>query len=134
MVKRPFMVGPAEVMQMERPSFKVTSSSPGSTVVAGTAASLALAAIIFKDTNSSYASTCLSHAKQLYTFAETTKSDAGYTAASGYYQSWSGWNDELSWAGVWLYRATGDETYLDKAESYVANWGTEGQTEYLPYK
>jgi len=126
--------GPAEVMQMERPSFKVTSSSPGSTVVAGTAASLALAAIIFKDTNSSYASTCLSHAKQLYTFAETTKSDAGYTAASGYYQSWSGWNDELSWAGVWLYRATGDETYLDKAESYVANWGTEGQTEYLPYK
>ena len=38
--------------------------------------------------------------------------------------------DELSWAAVWIYLATNDSTYLDKAESYVANWGKEQQTNY----
>lgn len=112
--------GPAEVMQMERPSFKVDSSKPGSTVVAGTAASLAACSVVFKDINPSYSKECLKHAKELYTFAETTKSDLGYTAAAGFYDSWSGFYDELSWAGVWLYIATEDESYLKKAEEYAA--------------
>ena len=126
--------GPAEVMQMKRPSYSVTTASPGSAVVGEAAAALASAAIVFADIDPSYAATCLSHAKDLYNFAETTKSDAGYTAASGFYNSWSGFYDELSWAGVWLYMATDNETYLNKAESYVANWGTEGQSTDLPYK
>ena len=35
---------------------------------------------------------------------------------------------------VWLYIATGEEVYLDKAESYVANWGTEPQSTTIAYK
>lgn len=112
--------GPAEVMQMERPSYKVDNDNPGSTVVAGTAASLAACSVVFKDINPAYSKECLKHAKELYTFAETTKSDAGYTAATGFYDSWSGFYDELSWAGVWLYIATDDENYLKKAEEYAA--------------
>ncbi|MBQ9946992.1 MAG: glycoside hydrolase family 9 protein [Oscillospiraceae bacterium] len=115
--------GAAEVMQMERPSFKVTAGSPGSTVVGEAAASLAACAAVFADSDPAYAKECLSHAKQLYDFAERTKSDSGYTAANGFYNSWSGFYDELAWAGVWLYIATNDSAYLSKAETYASQAG-----------
>lgn len=125
--------GPAEVMQMERPSFKVDSSHPGSAVCASTAASLASAAVVFKDSDPTYAEKCISHAKNLFSMADKAKSDTGYTAASGFYSS-GGFYDDLSWAAVWLYLATNDSTYLDKAESYVPNWGKEQQTDIIAYK
>ena len=82
--------GAPEVMQMNRPSYKVTESSPGSTVVGEAAAALAATAVIYKDIDAEYSEECLTHAKQLYSFAESTKSDSGYTAANGFYNSWSG--------------------------------------------
>lgn len=112
--------GAAEVMQMQRPSFKVDESAPGSTVAGEAAAALASCAVIYKDKDSDYAKTCLTHAQQLFDFAERTKSDAGYTAANGFYNSWSGWNDELAWAAAWLHIATGESKWLDKAKSYIA--------------
>lgn len=115
--------GPVEVMQMERPSYKVTLSSPGSSVVAEAAAALASTAVIYAETDPAYAATCISHAKELFNFADTTKSNSGYTAANDFYSCSSDYYDELSWAGVWLYLATGEQTYLDKAEGYSANWG-----------
>jgi len=126
--------GPAEVMQMARPSHKVDLSKPGSTVTGEAAAALAAAAVIFEDIDPAYAATCIKHAKELYAFADTAKSDSGYTAANSFYSSHSGFYDELSWAGVWLYLATGEATYLNKAESYVPNWGTEPQSTTIAYK
>lgn len=111
--------GASEVMQMDRPSFKVDTSSPGSTVVGEAAAALAACAAVYKDVDAEYSELCLSHAKSLYEFAESTKSDAGYTAANGFYSSWSGFYDELTWAAVWLNIATGDEEWLDKAKEYA---------------
>lgn len=110
--------GAAEVMQMARPAYKVDINNPGSAVVAEAAASLAACAAVMKSTDKAYADKCLKHAKQLYDFAERTKSDSGYTAANGFYNSWSGFYDELCWAGCWLYLATGDKSYLDKAKTY----------------
>lgn len=115
--------GAAEVMQMDRPAFKVTVNSPGSAVVGEAAASLAACAAVFADSDPAYAKECLTHAKQLYDFAERTKSDSGYTAANGFYNSWSGFYDELAWAGAWLYIATNDGAYLTKAENYAAQAG-----------
>ena len=126
--------GPAEVMQMARPSYKVDLANPGSSVVAGAAAALAAAGAIFADSNPTYAAECIRHAKELFAFADTTKSDKGYTAADGFYTSYSGFYDELSWAGTWIYLATGDTAYLNKAESYVPNWGTEPQSTTIAYK
>ncbi|HCL03634.1 MAG TPA: endoglucanase, partial [Lachnoclostridium phytofermentans] len=126
--------GPAEVMQMARPSYKVDLNNPGSTVVGEAAAALAATALVYKTKDPTYSATCLRHAKELYNFAETTKSDAGYTAASGFYTSYSGFYDELSWAATWIYLASGEATYLDKAESYVSKWGTEPQSSTLSYK
>lgn len=110
--------GPAEVMQMNRPSFKVDRNSPGSTPVGEAAAALAACSAVFKDIDKSYSEKCLSHAKQLFEFADSTKSDAGYTAANGFYSSFSGFYDELIWSAVWLYIATGDKAYLTKADKY----------------
>ncbi len=115
--------GAAEVMHMNRPSYKVDKNSPGSTVTAEAAAALAACAAVYKDIDGKYAQECLTHAKQLYDFAESAKSDSGYTAANGFYNSWSGFYDELSWAGMWLYIATTDKSYLDKAKTYEAQSG-----------
>lgn len=115
--------GPAETVsyKMERPSYCVTKQNPGSAVSAETAASLAISSLAFKDVDKEYSKLCLEHAKSLYDFARSTKSDSGYTMAAGFYDSWSGYSDELSWAGVWLYRATGDKKYLDNARADYEN-------------
>jgi len=128
--------GPVEIIEqvMTRPSYKVTLASPGSCVVGGTAAALASASIVFKPTDPTYASLCLTHAQQLFDFAYTTQSDSGYTAANSFYTSYSGYWDELSAAAAWLYLATNDANYLTKAESCATHWGMEGQTGYWGYK
>jgi len=110
--------GAAEVMQMKRPAYRVDKNSPGSTVVGEAAAALAACAAVYSSIDKSYSDKCLKHAKSLYKFAESTKSDAGYTAANGFYNSWSGFNDELAWAAVWLYIAANDSSYLNKAKEY----------------
>ena len=109
--------GPCEVMTMNRPSYYVDSSNPGSAVSGEAAAALAAASVIFEESDPEYSALCLEHAESLYEFADSTRSDAGYTAANGFYNSWSGFYDELAWAGAWLYIATGNEAYLDNAES-----------------
>ncbi|MCR5743805.1 MAG: glycoside hydrolase family 9 protein [Lachnospiraceae bacterium] len=108
--------GACEVMQMERPSYKVTVDSPGSCVVAQAAASLAICAEVFESIDPDYSATCLKHAKSLYAFADKTRSDAGYTAANNFYSSNSGYMDEIMFAAIWLYKVTGDKSYLDAAE------------------
>lgn len=114
--------GPAEVVDIatDRPSYKVTKDSPGSAVTGEAAASLAAASIVFKDTDSAFSAECLKHAKSLYKFADDTRSDAGYTQANGFYDSWSGYYDELAWAGAWLYLATNDDSYLENAKKCFA--------------
>ncbi|WP_340025283.1 glycoside hydrolase family 9 protein [Paenibacillus sp. FSL K6-1096] len=118
--------GPAEVMPMARPAYKIDAAHPGSDLAAETAAALASASIIFKDSDPVYADKLLVHAKQLYNFADTYRgaySDV-ITDAKQYYNSWSSYADELSWGGVWLYLATGEQSYLDKAVAASDLWGT----------
>ena len=112
--------GPAEEMTMNRPSFKIDRQSPGSDLAGESAAALAAASIIFRESDSAYADLLLDNATQLFDFADQYRgkySDA-ISNASSFYNSWSGYMDELSWSAAWLYKATGDTTYLDKAEQY----------------
>jgi endoglucanase len=128
--------GPAEVMQMARPSYRITTSCPGSDLAGETAAAMAAASIAFRPTDPTYANTLLSHARQLYSFADNYRgkySDC-ITDAAGYYQSWSGYHDELVWGAIWLYRATSEQAFLDKAQSYYANLSNQQQTTNKSYK
>jgi hypothetical protein len=99
----------------KRTSFKVDASTPGSDVAGQTAAALAIASIIFEQTNPEYAQTCLTHAKQLFAFGDTYR---GKNPLSTLYPSGS-YLDDLAWGAVWLYIKTKDTTYLDKAKSLL---------------
>ncbi len=119
--------GPAEVMPMNRPSYYVDSNNPGTDLTAETAAALAAASIIFVNDDPIYSAELLDNAIALYNFADTYRgkySDA-ISDATAFYNSWSGYNDELVWGAIWLYRATGDIAYLNKAIADYAHLGTE---------
>lgn len=76
----------------------------------------------------------LEHSKNIFAIADAEKSDDEYMAsdAKNFYRS-SHFYDELFWAANWLYKATGDKTYLDKATSYIPNLSTELGTNELKY-
>jgi endoglucanase len=124
--------GPVEVLEYKatsvsnRPAYSVSSGA--SCVMAQTAAALALGYLNFGDAN------YLSKAKSLFAKADADKSDANYTMADGFYDSWSGFYDELIWAAYWLYKATNDSSYLTKAVSYIPNLNKQGQSTDIEYQ
>ncbi|XP_064612033.1 endoglucanase E-4-like [Liolophura sinensis] len=110
--------GRPEQMTMKRPSFKVDAHHPGSDVAGETAAAMAAGYIAFKQRDSHYAGTLLAHARQLYKFATTYKGKYSTSVPKvvEFYES-DGYIDELTWAGAWLYKATGEQKYLDEAQA-----------------
>jgi hypothetical protein len=110
-----FWIAP-EYISYDYPSYKIDSSNPGSEVAGETASALAAASILFKDIDSDYSATLLKHAIEIYDLADEHRGD--YTKAvpsvQGFYSSFSGFLDELAWGAAWLYRATGEEKYLEK--------------------
>ncbi len=76
----------------------------------------------------------LKHAESIFKLADASKSDDVYndSNASGFYRS-SHFYDELFYASNWLYMATGNETYLEKATSYIPNLGKELGSDELKY-
>ncbi|MEV6690888.1 glycoside hydrolase family 9 protein [Micromonospora sp. NPDC051196] len=128
--------GPAEVMPMARPAYKIDASCGGADLAAETAAAMAASSMVFRPTDAAYADKLLTHARQLYTFADTVRKSYHecITDATSFYRSWSGYQDELVWGAIWLYRATGDAAYLTKAESEYDRLGTEPQTTTRSYK
>jgi len=122
--------GSPENMTMSRPSYKVDAQNPGSDVTGETAAALASASIVFRATDAAYADLLLDKAQQLYQFAEQYqgKYSDSIADAANYYNSWSGYQDELAWGAVWLHKAIQaaggtDTTYLSKAETYYNGIG-----------
>jgi endoglucanase len=88
------------------------------------AAALAATSIAFKKVVPKYSALCLTHAKSLYTFANTYRNT--YTVeipdAINYYQSYSGFGDELAWAAAWLWRATNDSFYASEVANHFAEF------------
>ncbi|WP_458008555.1 glycoside hydrolase family 9 protein [Flavobacterium sp. PL002] len=122
--------GAPEIMKMARPSYKIDAAHPGTDLAMETAAALAAGSIIFATEDPAYSAILLSHAKQLYTFGNTYrgKYSESITDATAFYNSWSGYNDELVWGAIWLYRATNDATYLTNAETAYNSLSNEGQS------
>ncbi len=129
--------GAAEVLPMARPSFKISAACPGSDLAAETAAALAASAMVFQaNGDESYATTLLARAESLYRFADRYRgryTDCIKNAAS-FYNSWSGYEDELAWGAAWLYRATKKADYLTKATQAYNNLGRENGTPHRVYK
>ena len=111
--------GPAEIMQMQRRAFKIDMAHPGSDLAAETAAAMAASSIVFRPTDPAYADTLVAHARQLFAFAEATPGtfyvDAIPAAQCCYNSRFGNPNDEVTWAAVWLFRATSEATFLTRA-------------------
>jgi len=84
---------------------------------------------VFRETDSAYADELVSHAKDLFAFADKYRGtyDKSIPNAAQFYRSWSGYNDELVWASIWLYKATKDDKYLDKANSMYNEFNMNGK-------
>lgn len=128
--------GAAEVMQMARPSAKIDAAHPGSDLAGETAAALAAISMVFRPTDAAYADKLLTHAKQLYDFAAKYpgKYSEAIAGAKAFYNSWSGYNDEMVWSALWLHMATKDADYLAKAEAGYALLSTEPQSTTKSFK
>lgn len=111
-----------EVDEMDRKGWFATSEKPTTDCVSNTVASLAVNYLNFKDTDKEYAEKCLKYAKALFKFADENEKSVGQPedGPKGYYGS-NKWEDDYCWGAVWLYMATGDDTYMDKALSTLGN-------------
>ncbi|XP_062077605.1 endoglucanase 11-like [Humulus lupulus] len=104
-----------EDMTTSRQAFKVDENKPGSDIAGETAAAMAAASIVFRETNPHYSHLLLHHAQQIFEFGDKYrgKYDESIGVAKGYYTSVSGYMDELLWAALWLYKATNEDHYLE---------------------
>ena len=98
--------GPPELETVPRPEYTNNCSD----IVSETAAALAAMSIVYKSTSSSYASQCLSAAEAMFTEVTVNPSTVS-TVANGYYTSGGAYEKDI-WAAVWLYKATGNTSYL----------------------
>lgn len=116
-------VGPPEASTHPTPVYYVTKSDPCTEIIAESAAALAIGSALFKNTDSGYSSKLLSHAKRLYSFATKYQrsymksTNTGFIQQAELYPS-TGYIDELSWAAYWLYKATGQSSYLGEAHTH----------------
>ncbi len=96
-----------ESQSIPRPALAITAEKPGSDVAAASAAALASASVLFRDNGEiAYADQLLSNAQSLFDFAVTYqgKYSDSIPSVQPFYNSWSGFQDELAYGGLWLAR------------------------------
>jgi hypothetical protein len=96
-----------ESQSIARPALAITAEKPGSDVAAASAAALASASILFRDHGEvDYANELLNNAEALFDFAVTYqgKYSDSISSVQPFYNSWSGFQDELAYGGLWLAR------------------------------
>lgn len=97
----------------KRTSFVLNPSTPGSDIAGITAGALAIASLIFEETDPEYAAKCLKHAKEIFAFGDKYR---GKNPLNVLYPS-GGYLDDLAWGAIWLHIKTGEASYLEKAKA-----------------
>lgn len=123
--------GAAELVELEMGKRK-SYTCDASCVTGEMSAALAAGAAALKG-KSENTDRYIEYAEHYFDIAWSTKSDKSYVQAKNFYDSWSGFWDELFWSANWLYIATGNEDYLKKAEECIPNLGRENQSEEIKY-
>lgn len=116
-------MGRPEDSTLERKSYFVANGKPATEVAAEKAASFtAFALLLQKEGDFETADFLAGTAKQLFEYAYQYqgKYSDSVQEANPYYTSKTGYDDELTWAAGWIYKATGDPYYLDIAQSKYA--------------
>ncbi|XP_077234386.1 endoglucanase 8-like [Tasmannia lanceolata] len=103
-----------EDMDTPRMVYAVDRDHPGSEVAAETAAALAVASIIFRVSDPPYSQILEQRAIKVFDFADRYR--GSYEASIGravcpFYCDFGGYQDELLWGALWLYKATNNKYY-----------------------
>ncbi|KII95327.1 glycoside hydrolase family 9 protein [Plicaturopsis crispa FD-325 SS-3] len=130
-----------------RPSYQINDTNPGTDAAAAASAAFSACSILYSNASSSavntsaypgpaslqnktYAQTLLSHAQQLYAFAQNASGghmtyQTSVPAAGIAYAS-SSYGDELALAALFLAQATNSSTLYGDAQNLVAQYGLGG--------
>ncbi|KAK8626818.1 hypothetical protein V6N13_134448 [Hibiscus sabdariffa] len=113
-----------EDMDTPRTPYSVSKESPGSEVSAEIAAALAASSMVFRHFNQTYSASLLKRARMVFEFAD--KYRGSYNDSIGpwvcpFYCDFSGYQDELVWAAVWLMRATRSPYYWNYVLANIQN-------------
>jgi endoglucanase len=107
---------------------------PGSDVCAEAAAALALMYLNYKSTDAAYAQRCLDAAKDLWAIAFANCNSKATARSSdnagGNFYKTSSHYDDMCWAAIWLYTATGTASYLDSVDHWSAIPNDPGDNQY----
>lgn len=118
--------GRAENFTDYRPTFKVTAGSPGTDVAAEVAAAMSAISLVLRRSGdeSTYPAILVARAELLLQFADQNRRlyHQSVPVAAKHYRS-SGYKDELCWAAAWLFRASGNFTYLNLAKQWYNEYG-----------
>ncbi len=129
--------GAAEVVhyEMERPTYKIDTTCPGTELAGETSAAMASSSILFRQYgDTEYADLLVDKAEKLFDFASSYRgkySDC-LKAASPFYTSVNGNQDELVWGAIWLHKAKQAQNSNYSGE-YLAIAETEYQSMSKPF-
>ncbi|RCI06304.1 hypothetical protein CU098_011691 [Rhizopus stolonifer] len=114
--------GPDTGIPTPRPSYQVNRTAIGTDAVALASAALASASYLYKNSfnDTDYANQLLSNATSLYNLAYSAEPRNVYTnaipAIAEFYNT-NNYTSQLTYAALWMYKATGDSTYKDTAST-----------------
>ena len=119
------------------------SESTGIANLAGRyAAAMALANLVFKDSDSAFARTCLQAGIEVYRMGRTNEGvQQGNSYSAPYRYAETTWTDDMEWGAAALYSATRETNYLADAKHYAGLAGSEswmgreqtGHYQYYPF-
>jgi len=112
--------GRPEEQNLLRPTFVYNKSMPAADLYGGVAGALAAAAVVFdREGESRFSNDLIDAAKELYSWGDGNPGRYSnfYKDQTKIYRSGDS-DDSMAWAAGWLYRATRDTTWLDKALDY----------------
>ncbi|KAI9262068.1 Six-hairpin glycosidase-like protein [Sporodiniella umbellata] len=115
--------GPDTGIPTPRPSYQVNRTAIGTDAVALASASLASASYLFKNSlnDTDYANKLLTSATSLFDLANTAEPKNVYTKAipaiAEFYNT-NNYTSQLTYAALWMYKATGNTAYKDMASNF----------------
>jgi endoglucanase len=111
-----------------RKGYFATDDKPASDEVASAAAALAVSSLVISGKDAAYAEKSLKYAIALYKFAAKYPDEVGSDTGGLYTSEYA--YDDLAWAALWLYLATGTQSYLD--DILGPNAGGGGWLDHFP--
>ncbi|WP_430905691.1 glycoside hydrolase family 9 protein [Maribacter sp. 2-571] len=102
---------------IDRSVTTINTSKPGTHMAASNAAAFASLAMVFKNEDASYSSSLLQHAKDLFSFADNHRGNHYDQLGSPEPYPMNDFDDDLFVAAIWLYKATNENQYLDRAKT-----------------